>query len=79
MVWRQVTDPGPLVGEFVPRADGYRPHGNYGSAWIEKRAGGHLFQINLSKGPGTTVGPIARGSAGRNDWCVGFNLSRKFF
>ena len=68
-----------LVGEFVPRADGYRPRGNYGSVGIEKRAVGQLFQLNVSNGLGTTVGQIARGSAGRNDWFIGFNLSRKFF
>lgn len=68
-----------LVGEFVPRADGYRPRANYGSVGIEKRAGGHLFQINVSNGLGTTVGQIARGSAGRSDWFIGFSLSRKFF
>ena len=68
-----------LVGEFVPRAAGYRPGGNYGSVGIEKRAGGHLFQINLSNGLGTTIGQLARGSTGRNDWFIGFNLSRKFF
>ena len=68
-----------LVGEYVPRADGYRPRGNYGSIGIEKRAGGHLFQLNVSNGLGTTVGQLARGSAGRNDWFIGFNLSRKFF
>ena len=68
-----------LVGEYVPRADGYRPRAHYGSVGSEKRAGGHLFQINVSNGLGTTVVQIARGSAGRNDWFIGFNLSRKFF
>ena len=68
-----------LVGEYVPRADGYRPRGNYGSVGIEKRAGGHLFQLNVSNGLGTTAGQIAQGSSGRNDWFIGFNLSRKFF
>ena len=68
-----------LVGEYVPRADGYRPRGNYGSVGIEKRAGGHLFQLNVSNSLGTTVGQLARGSAGRNDWFIGFNLSRNLF
>jgi hypothetical protein len=68
-----------LVGEFVPRAAGHTPGGNYGSFGIEKRAGGHLFQLNVSNGLGTTVGQLARGSRGRDDWFIGFNLSRKFF
>ena len=68
-----------LVGEFVPRAAGYSPGGNHASFGIEKRAGGHLFQLNISNGLGTTVGQIARGSTGRDDWFIGFNLSRKFF
>ena len=68
-----------LVGEFVPRAAGYTPGGNYGSFGIEKRAGGHLFQLNVSNGLGTTVGQLARGSTGRGDWFIGFNLTRKFF
>lgn len=68
-----------LVGEFIPRVAGYSPGGNYRSFGIEKRAGGHLFQLNLSNGLGTTVGQLARGTSGRNDWFIGFNLSRKFF
>ena len=68
-----------LVGEFVPRAAGYSPGGNYGSFGVEKRAGGHLFQLNLSNSLGTTIGQVARGTSGRNDWFIGFNLSHKFF
>ena len=68
-----------LVGEFVPRVAGYSPGQHYGSFGIEKRAGGHLFQLNVSNGLGTTVGQLARGSAGRDNWYIGFNLSRKFF
>ena len=72
-----------LVGEFVPRAAGYSPGGNYGSFGVEKRAGGHVFQLNLSNSLGTTVGQVARGTSGRNDCTqtlfIGFNLSRKFF
>ena len=68
-----------LVGEFVPRVAGYSPGQHYGSFGIEKRAGGHVFQLNVSNGLGTTVGQLARGSTGRNKWYIGFNLSRKFF
>ena len=68
-----------LVGEFVPRIAGYSPGQHYGSFGIEKRAGGHMFQLNVSNGLGTTMGQLARGSTGRNNWHIGFNLSRKFF
>jgi hypothetical protein len=67
-----------LVGEVVPRASGYRPNkAAYGFA-IEKRAGGHLFQINVNNGQGTTFGQIARGGI-PDTLYLGFNLTRKFF
>ena len=67
-----------LVGEVVPRASGYRPNkAAYGFA-IEKRAGGHLFQINVNNGQGTTFGQIARGGI-PDTLYLGFNLARKFF
>jgi hypothetical protein len=68
-----------LVGEFDPRLAGYDAGVNLGSFGLEKRAGGHTFQINFSNGIGTTMGQIARGGTGRQDWYVGFNISRKFF
>lgn len=67
-----------LVAEAAPRF-GYRPDQAYGSIGIEKRAGGHSFQINFSNGLGTTLAQMARGSAGRDRWYIGFNISRKFF
>jgi hypothetical protein len=67
-----------VVGEFTPRA-GYTPGVNQGSFGIEKRAGGHLFQLNFSNGFGTTMGQLARGGTASSDWYMGFNISRKFF
>lgn len=67
-----------LVGEAVPRA-GYEPNSTYASVGIEKRAGGHSFQINFSNGFGTTVGQLAQGGNGNDNWYIGFNISRKFF
>jgi hypothetical protein len=67
-----------LVGEAVPRF-GYAPGSTYGSFGIEKRAGGHAFQLNFSNGYGTTMGQLARGGTGSDDWYLGFNISRKFF
>ena len=67
-----------LVAEVAPRAAGYRPDkAAYGFA-IEKRAGGHLFQINVNNGQGTTFGQLARGGFADSLY-LGFNLARKFF
>jgi hypothetical protein len=67
-----------LVGEVVPRAAGYRPDtAAYGFA-IEKRAGGHIFQLNFNNGQGTTFGQLARGGVSDSLY-LGFNLARKFF
>lgn len=67
-----------LVGEFNPRA-GYSPNTHQGSFAIEKRAGGHVFQLNFSNGFGNTMGQLARGGTSSDDWYMGFNISRKFF
>ena len=45
---------------------------------LEKRVGGHAFQLNFSNNFGTTYTALARG-ASQNDWFIGFNLSRKFY
>ena len=67
-----------LVGEVAPRAAGYRPDtAAYGFA-IEKRAGGHIFQLNFNNGQGTTFGQLARGGVSDSLY-LGFNLARKFF
>jgi len=68
-----------LVGEIIPRVTGDDPGVNQASFGIEKRAGGHMFQLNFSNGLGTTMGQIARGGASNDDWFLGFNISRKFF
>lgn len=68
-----------LVGEYTPRVAGYNPQDDQASFGIEKRAGGHLFQLNFSNGLGTTMGQLARGGFSFDDWFIGFNISRKFF
>jgi len=76
-----------LVGEVSPRASGYKPGSTHGGFAIEKRAGGHTFQLNFSDSFGTTMGQIARGGvtgidsnqAETRNWYMGFNISRKFF
>jgi len=68
-----------LVGEVTPRVAGYDAGDHQISFALEKRAGGHAFQINVSNGFGTTFRQIARGGVSYDDWFIGFNISRKFF
>jgi hypothetical protein len=75
-----------ITGEVAPRS-GYKGAASdtdqdavmHSSFAIEKRAGGHLFQLNFSNAFGTTMAQIARGGPVENDWYLGFNISRKFF
>jgi hypothetical protein len=68
-----------IVAEVTPRLAGYEPGVSQASFAIEKRVGGHTFQLNFSNGFGTTLGQIARGGVSRDSWFMGFNISRKFF
>jgi hypothetical protein len=67
-----------LVGEVAPRAGGYTPDEAAYGFGIEKRAGGHMFQLNFNNGQGTTFAQIARGGF-PDTLFLGFNLARKFF
>lgn len=67
-----------VVGEYIPRI-GYSPGVDHITFGVEKRAGGHVFQLNFSNNIGTTPGQIARGGFDNEDWYIGFNISRKFF
>jgi hypothetical protein len=68
-----------VVGEYAPRASGDEPGVSHIAFGLEKRAGGHLFQLNVSDAFGTTLAQIARGGPVERDWFLGFNISRKFF
>jgi len=71
-----------LMLEGTPRVSGYDPGVHQVSIGLEKRSGGHTFQLNFSNGLGTTFGQLARGGfkpAGSGEWHLGFNISRKFF
>ena len=68
-----------VVGDVSPRASGYKPGVTHGCFGLEKRAGGHVFQVNFSNSFGTTMSQIARGGPEENDWYLGFNISRKFY
>ncbi|HEX6974910.1 MAG TPA: DUF5777 family beta-barrel protein [Vicinamibacterales bacterium] len=67
-----------LVGEVAPRLGGYRPGEPAWGFAIEKRAGGHVFQLNFNNGQGTTFAQVARGGTADSLY-LGFNLTRKFF
>lgn len=68
-----------VMGEYAPRLAGFDPGSDHASVGIEKRMGGHIFQLNFSNSLGTTMGQLARGGPDGNDWFIGFNLSRKFY
>lgn len=68
-----------LVAEITPRIAGFDPGAHQVSVGLEGRAGGHLFQVNVSNGFGTTLGQLARGGVSRDNWYIGFNIARKFF
>ena len=66
-----------LTGEYTPRVAGHDPgRGTWGAA-VEKRTGGHTFQINFTNSFGTTFGQLARGGSD-HDVYLGFNITRKF-
>ncbi len=67
-----------LVAEAAPRVAGHDPGSTHVSVGVEMRAGGHAFQLNVSRGLATTMAQVARGGT-RDDWFVGFNISRKFW
>ena len=69
-----------LTAEITPRLSGFDPGADQVSFGLEGRAGGHLFQLNVSNGFGTTLGQLAANGAFNNDqWYIGFNIARKFF
>ena len=65
------------VVEYTPRLAGFDPGDHQVGFAIEKRLGGHSFQISVGNAFGTTFGQIARG--GTDEWYLGFNISRKFY
>jgi len=65
------------VVEMTPRVAGFDPGKTQVGFGLEKRSGGHSFQINVGNAFGTTFAQMARG--GTDDWYIGFNISRKFY
>ena len=68
-----------LVGETAPRPRGDKQGVTHASFGIEERYGGHVFQLNVSNGFGTTLAQVARGGTPGDNWYLGFNLARKFY
>ena len=67
-----------FVAEISPRLSGYSPGETEYGFGIEKRVGGHVFQLNFSNTVGTTFAQVARGGLGDTLY-MGFNLGRKYF
>lgn len=70
-----------LVADASPRVAGYEGEGSQTvvGVGLEGGVGGHVFQLNVSTGLGTTPAQLARGEDGAREWRLGFNLSRKFY
>jgi hypothetical protein len=68
-----------ITAETAPRASGFKANKTHAAFAIEKRVGGHMFQLNLSNSFSTTIGQLAMGADPTNNWHLGFNISRKFF
>lgn len=70
-----------LVADASPRLAGYEGEGSQTvvGVGLEGGVGGHVFQLNVSTGLGTTPAQLARGEDGAREWRLGFNLSRKFY
>ena len=67
-----------VIAEGAPRIAGYDPDRAHMTFGVEKLVGGHVFQINVSNGLGTTISQVARGGS-KDDWFLGFNITRKFW
>lgn len=66
-----------VTGEYTPRLSGYDPNASTWGVAVEKRTGGHTFQMNFTNSFGTTLGQLARGG-NPHDVYLGFNITRKF-
>ena len=68
-----------LVAEAAPRVSGFKANRTHVAFAVEKRVGGHMFQLNVSNSFSTTIGQLAMGADPSKNWHFGFNISRKFF
>ena len=68
-----------LVAETTPRLARDAPGTALAAFGIEKRVGGHAFQVHVSNGIGSTLAQVARGAPSADRWHIGFNINRKFY
>jgi len=68
-----------VVVEWAPRLSGYKPGVNALSLAVERRAGGHNFQLSLSNNTNVLLSQVGRGGFDYDNWYLGFNISRKFY
>jgi hypothetical protein len=67
-----------LVGEVSPRVNGFAAGDAEYAFGIERRAGGHMFQLTFTNSLGSTYGQIGTGGSPGTLY-LGFNLGRKFY
>lgn len=67
-----------VLVEAAPRLAGDTTEPHQVAFGIERRTGGHAFQLTAANGFGTTLGQLARGGMPGGDWHLGFSISRKF-
>ena len=67
-----------VVGEVSPRVNGFAPGDVEYAFGIERRAGGHMFQLTFTNSVASTYGQIAQGGL-PDTLYLGFNLGRKFY
>lgn len=68
-----------VTAEVSPPVAGFDPGDPAIAFGVEKRAGGHVFQLNVSNTIGSTLAQQLRTGGGQDDWHIGFNISRKFY
>jgi hypothetical protein len=67
-----------VVGEVSPRLAGFAAGDPEFAFGLEKRVGGHVFQLTFANTQGVTLGQLA-GGGNPESLYLGFNLTRKFF
>jgi len=70
-----------IIGEWIPVIDGYKDNSSGWGLGIEKKIGGHIFQIFILNSFGLTSDQFVPGGELRlkdGDFRIGFNIFRKF-
>jgi len=70
-----------IIGEWIPVIDGYKDNSDGWGLGIEKKIGGHVFQVFILNSIGLTSDQFIPGGEQRfknGDFRIGFNIFRKF-